>query len=74
MSHLKIGIPSKGRLAELTTSLLDQAGMRFRRHDRTLFARVKGMPIDITFLRACISMTHDDFCVCIKRHVWNSNY
>ena len=51
MSHLKIGIPSKGRLAELTTSLLDQAGMRFRRHDRTLFARVKGMPIDITFLR-----------------------
>ena len=51
MTHLRIGIPSKGRLAERTSNLLEQAGLDFRRQDRTLFARVRGMPIDITFLR-----------------------
>ncbi len=51
MNHLRIGIPSKGRLAELATDLLQQAGLRFRRQDRSLFARVRDMPIDITFLR-----------------------
>ncbi|NOZ39680.1 MAG: ATP phosphoribosyltransferase [Planctomycetes bacterium] len=49
--NLRIGIPSKGRLAELSTQLLKEAGLRFRRQDRSLFARVKEMPIDITFLR-----------------------
>ena len=49
--NLRIGVPSKGRLAELSTQLLKEAGLRFRRQDRSLFARVKEMPIDITFLR-----------------------
>jgi len=49
--NLRIGIPSKGRLAEISMQLLLEAGLRFRRQDRSLFARVKEMPIDITFLR-----------------------
>lgn len=59
---LRIGIPSKGRLADLAGDLLKDAGLRFRRQDRALFARVKplgsgplagddDLPIDITFLR-----------------------
>ena len=48
---LRIGVPSKGRLAEHATELLNQAGMRFRRQNRALFARVSGMPIEISFLR-----------------------
>ncbi len=51
MSNLRIGIPSKGRLAELATDLLKQAGLNFRRPDRSLFARVRDLPIDMTFLR-----------------------
>ena len=49
--NLRIGVPSKGRLAELSTDLLKEAGLSFRRQDRSLFARVKDMPIDVTFLR-----------------------
>jgi ATP phosphoribosyltransferase len=48
---LRIGVPSKGRLSELTTELLLQAGLTFRRQERALFARVSGIPADITFLR-----------------------
>lgn len=51
VSHLRIGIPSKGRLSELATELLLQAGLNFRRQDRSLFARVSSMPVEITFLR-----------------------
>ena len=51
MSNLRIGVPSKGRLSELAGELLKQAGMSFRRQERSLFARVGEMPIDITFLR-----------------------
>ncbi|MGC4006322.1 MAG: ATP phosphoribosyltransferase [Pirellulales bacterium] len=52
MSHnLRIGIPSKGRLSEIAEALLREAGLSFRRSDRTLFARVKELPIDVTFLR-----------------------
>ena len=49
--NLRIGIPSKGRLSELATELLNQAGLHFRRQERTLFALVKLLPIDIIFLR-----------------------
>ncbi|MEM9353750.1 MAG: ATP phosphoribosyltransferase, partial [Planctomycetota bacterium] len=49
--NFRIGIPSKGRLADVTTELLRDAGLKFRRQDRSLFARVKDSPIDITFLR-----------------------
>jgi ATP phosphoribosyltransferase len=49
--NLRIGIPSKGRLSEISTDLLSAAGLSFRRQERSLFARVRDMPIDITFLR-----------------------
>lgn len=49
--NLRIGIPSKGRLAELSVELLLEAGLSFRRTERSLFARVKEMPVDVTFLR-----------------------
>jgi len=38
-------------LAEIAEGLLSQAGLNFRRQDRSLFARVRDMPIDVTFLR-----------------------
>jgi ATP phosphoribosyltransferase len=49
--NLRIGVPSKGRLSELASELLQQAGLHFRRQERTLFALVKQLPIDIIFLR-----------------------
>jgi len=49
--NLRIGIPSKGRLAEVAEGLLKEAGLSFRRSERTLFARCKEIPVDITFLR-----------------------
>ncbi|MBA4020421.1 MAG: ATP phosphoribosyltransferase [Pirellula sp.] len=51
MESLRIGVPSKGRLAELAAELLKEGGLHFRRQDRSLFARCKELPIDITFLR-----------------------
>jgi ATP phosphoribosyltransferase len=51
MSNLRIGIPSKGRLAEIAGELFSQAGLSFRRQERSLFARVRELPIDMTFLR-----------------------
>jgi ATP phosphoribosyltransferase len=51
MDNLRIGIPSKGRLAEQAAHLLSEAGLSFRRQDRSLFARVREMPVDVTFLR-----------------------
>ncbi|HEY5312257.1 MAG TPA: ATP phosphoribosyltransferase [Pirellulales bacterium] len=51
MSNLRIGVPSKGRLAEIASDLLKEAGLSFRRQDRSLFARCREMPIDVTFLR-----------------------
>ena len=49
--NLRIGIPSKGRLSELAEDLLQQAGLHFRRQNRGLFARVRGLPVDIIYLR-----------------------
>lgn len=49
--NLRIGVPSKGRLSELAGELLHEAGLNFRRQERTLFARVSGLPIDVVFLR-----------------------
>ncbi len=51
MSNLRIGVPSKGRLAELAGDLLKEAGLSFRRQERSLFARCKEIPVEITFLR-----------------------
>ena len=50
-ANLRIGLPSKGRLSDLAGDLLRQAGLQFRRQDRGLFARVHGLPVDLTFLR-----------------------
>jgi ATP phosphoribosyltransferase len=50
-TNLRIGIPSKGRLADGAIELLKEAGLRFRRQDRGLFAPVRDFPIDVTFLR-----------------------
>ncbi|HEX3997514.1 MAG TPA: ATP phosphoribosyltransferase [Pirellulales bacterium] len=49
--NLRIGVPSKGRLAEIAEELLKQAGLHFRRTERSLFARCRELPVDITFLR-----------------------
>lgn len=52
MSNLRIGIPSKGRLAEQSEELLNLAGLKFRRQNRSLFAKVRDTNIEITFLRS----------------------
>jgi ATP phosphoribosyltransferase len=49
--NLRIGVPSKGRLSEIAAELLKDAGLSFRRTERSLFARCKEMPVDVTFLR-----------------------
>jgi ATP phosphoribosyltransferase len=49
--NLRIGIPSKGRLAEMASEMLNAAGLKYRRQERSLFARVRDMPIEVTFLR-----------------------
>jgi ATP phosphoribosyltransferase len=51
MTNLRVGIPSKGRLSELAGELLKEAGLNYRRPDRSLFARCRDVPIDVTFLR-----------------------
>jgi ATP phosphoribosyltransferase len=38
-------------LSDISSDLLDQAGLKFRRQSRGLFARVSGLPIDLVFLR-----------------------
>lgn len=51
MSNLRLGMPGKGRLAEDAAELVTQAGLSFSRQERSLFARVSELPVDITFLR-----------------------
>ena len=51
MENLRIGVPSKGRLAETAEALLKDAGLSFRRSERSLFARCKDLPVEVTFLR-----------------------
>jgi ATP phosphoribosyltransferase len=48
---LRIGLPSKGRLADISAVLLNDAGVSFRRTERSLFARCRDMPVEIVFLR-----------------------
>jgi len=48
---LRIGLPSKGRLADISAQLLHEAGLTFRRPERSLFARCRDMPVEMTFLR-----------------------
>lgn len=48
---LRIGVPSKGRLSELAAQLLQEAGLTFRRPERSLFARCRDLPVEIAFLR-----------------------
>ena len=51
MNNLRIGVPSKGRLADVAAQLLKEAGLSFRRQERSLFARCREVPLDVTFLR-----------------------
>lgn len=51
MNKLRIGVPSKGRLSDHAKGLLQEAGLSFRRQERSLFANVRGMPVEIIFLR-----------------------
>jgi ATP phosphoribosyltransferase len=51
MSVLRIGVPSKGRLADVASELLHEAGLSFRRQERTLFALCREMPVEVAFLR-----------------------
>jgi ATP phosphoribosyltransferase len=51
ITNLRIGVPSKGRLSEIAGELLQEAGLSFRRQERSLFARCREVPVDITFLR-----------------------
>ena len=51
MNKLRIGVPSKGRLSDHARGLLQEAGLSFRRQERSLFASVRGMPVEIIFLR-----------------------
>ncbi len=51
MTNFRSGVPSKGRLAEIASELLKEAGLSFRRSERSLFARCRDIPIDVTFLR-----------------------
>jgi ATP phosphoribosyltransferase len=51
MNKLRIGVPSKGRLSDHARGLLQEAGLTFRRQERSLFASVRGMPVEIIFLR-----------------------
>jgi len=48
---LRLGLPSKGRLAEISAQLLAEAGLNFRRTERSLFARCRDMPVEVIFLR-----------------------
>lgn len=50
-TNLRIGIPSKGRLADTAAELLKEAGLTFRRPERSLFARCRDVPVEVTFLR-----------------------
>ena len=51
MNKLRIGVPCKGRLSDHARGLLQEAGLNFRRQERSLFASVRGMPVEIIFLR-----------------------
>ncbi len=48
---LRLGLPSKGRLADISAQLLAEAGLNFRRNERSLFARCRDMPVEVVFLR-----------------------
>ena len=50
-SHLRLGVPSKGRLSDIAVELLRQGGLSFRRQDRSLFALVRELPIEVIYLR-----------------------
>jgi ATP phosphoribosyltransferase len=64
MNNLRIGVPSKGRLADVAGELLKEAGLSYRRQERSLFARCREVPVDITFLR-----TEDIPVLCAERAI-----
>lgn len=56
MKPMRFAIPKKGRLEEPATRLLQQAGFRYERTERTLSVPVPGRNVELLFVRA------DDIC------------
>ena len=54
MENLRIGLPSKGRLAEEAAGLMKEAGFKFRRQDRSLLQTSKANPLKSFF---CVLQT-----------------
>ena len=50
--RLRLAVPNKGRLVEPTLRLLQDAGLVFEEHDRSLVAVVQNYDLDILFVRA----------------------
>jgi ATP phosphoribosyltransferase len=48
---MRLAIPNKGRMVEPTLHLLQDAGLVFDEHDRSLVARVQNFDLDILFVR-----------------------
>ena len=49
--RLRLAVPNKGRLVEPTIQLLQDAGLVFEEHDRSLVARVENYDLDVLFVR-----------------------
>ena len=56
MKPMRFAIPKKGRLEEPSTRLLQQAGFRYERGERTLAVPVRDRNVELLFVRA------DDIC------------
>ena len=60
MTNLRIGIPSKGRLAEMAGELLKEAGLNFRRPDRAC------LPAAVTCRSMYVPRTEDIPVLCAE--------
>ena len=56
MKPMRFAVPQKGRLEEPTHRLLQQAGFRYERGERSLSVPVRGRNVELLFVRA------DDIC------------
>ena len=56
MNPMRFAVPKKGRLEDPSTRLLQQAGFRYERGERTLSVPVRGRNVELLFVRA------DDIC------------
>jgi ATP phosphoribosyltransferase len=49
---LRVAVPNKGRLEKPSTELLEQAGFRFERTERSLTVPLRDAPVELLFVRA----------------------